>query len=533
MVKIPLVQLKKVQGVTSLLIEDVTLDNYLSLLCFKQLKNFVFKPADLATLKVLNSLGYELEHKLKKKLDVEIKQDFGKFKVEMLLPYQKEVLEFSLTSENFINGLELGMGKTPSALAYAEHFNNPTLIICPASLKFQWYNEIKKFTNRKQNETVVIDGNFLKRKEQWGKDGFYKICSYDLLRQSKDFNLAKKFVNTLILDEVTRAKNVNAARTKAIFEIRKEAKRVCGLTGTPIERNLEEFYNILNLINPGLLNKEVFDDTFLIREERYFGLKKINMVIGTKKWNIPILKKVIKPIFIRKEKKDVLDLPPTSTITLDCVMDQTQKKIEEILYELSKEDFELMELDKTSAPLKWFIFAIQNMINPSIINYDLFEDDDRCEELINLISSYKSPSPRLKEVIDFVSDTEDQLIIFSTSVKGLNLLETFIDEKCSKVTGESNTLERFKNNEDRILLLSYAGSYGLNLQNCNKMLILNYPYNYTDLQQLKGRVHRMGQLKNVLYYELKSDSKIEERIRNLVSEKKDLSKRVLSYEVMR
>jgi len=527
-----LVQLKKVNSVISLVIET-PLTEYLSLLGFKQLDNFVFKPnPDLATVKVLKSLVYELEDRLQKKLDVKIKNEMGQFKTEMLLDYQKEVLDFSLKSENLINGFELGLGKTPSALAYAEYYNNPTLIICPASLKFQWYNEIEKFTTRK-NEAVVIDGTPLKRKGQWKENTFYKICSYDLMRQPQDFKVAKQFVNTLILDEVTRAKNLHAKRTRAIFELRKEAKRVCGLTGTPIERNLEEFYNILELINPGLLDRNVFEDTFLIREERYFGSKKISMVIGSKKWNIPILKEVIKPVFIRKEKNDVLDLPPTSTITLNCSIDKAQKRIEEILYDLSKKDFELMEFDKTAAPLKWFIFAIQNMINPSIINTELLEEDERCEELIEVIESYKSPSPRLKEVIDFVDSTDDQLIIFSTSVKGLNLLETFIKEKCSKVTGERNTLERFINNEDRILLLSSAGSYGLNLQNCNKMLILNYPYNYTDLQQLKGRVHRMGQDKNVLYYELQSNSKIEQKIRSLVNEKKDLSKRVLSIEVMR
>jgi len=536
-INISLVQLKKVLNSPSLFIENIKSNEYLSLLGFKQLKGDVFKSSlDVMTLRVLDSLGYELEPRLKSKIKEEVVKDFGKFKTEMLLDYQREVLEFSLRNKNIINGIQMGLGKTPSSLAYAEYYNKPTLIICPASLKFQWQKEIKKFTVRDFCEVTVIDGPAKKRKESWEfNENFYKICSYDLMRQLPDFKYAKKFIesNTLILDEVTKAKNLNAKRTKAIFKLRKLAENVIGLTGTPIERNLEEFYNIIELINPGLLDKNVFDDMFLIKEERYFGPKKVQIVIGSKKWNIPILKKVLQPVMIRKETKDVLNLPPTSTITLDCEMDKTQKLIEDRLYELSKEDFGLMEFDKAASPLKWFIFAIQNMINPSIINTELFEDDYRCGKLINLISGYQSPSPRLKITLDFIDSTDDQLIIFSTSVKGLNLLESFIEEKCSKVTGETNTLESFIDHSNRILLLSFAGSYGLNLQNCNKMLILNYPYNYTDLEQLKGRVWRMGQKQNVIYYEVHSDSRIEERINTIVTEKKDLSKRVLSYEAMR
>ena len=97
-----------------------------------------------------------------------------------LYPYQEEGILFAVSKGRSIIADEMGLGKTIQAIGTAEllqkEFNiSSVLILCPTSLKYQWKKEIEKFTGR---TALVIEGNHLKRREQYSQDVFYKIISY-------------------------------------------------------------------------------------------------------------------------------------------------------------------------------------------------------------------------------------------------------------------------------------------------------------------------------------------------------------------
>lgn len=102
----------------------------------------------------------------------------------------------------------MGLGKTIQAIGTAELLRkkglvNSTLIICPTSLKYQWKREIERFT---EQQIHVIEGNHLKRKEQYNVSEPYKIISYNAVcNDIKVFRCLE--TDMTIIDEVQRLKN--------------------------------------------------------------------------------------------------------------------------------------------------------------------------------------------------------------------------------------------------------------------------------------------------------------------------------------
>jgi SNF2 family DNA or RNA helicase len=488
------------------------------------------------------------------------------FKYEMLLPYQNETLEFCKTARSGIVALDIGLGKTPCAAAYAEFLGQKTLIVCPASLKSQWYSELSKFNNIDPSR-IIIEGTKAKREKQWriAQDFQYVILSYDLLKQKEkktgtkvDLDNAKEFLSggLLICDEATRAKNKTSQRTKALFELRESASNCLALSGTPLENSLAEFWTILNLVSPKFFpSYERFADMFLVQEikQRQVWDKKKNgyvtkeypILLGEK--NVDTFKDLIKPLVFRREKRECINLPPASTVIRSVFLSKEQKRIEKRLLELAKEDSDNV--------LKYFTYARESIISPDLLpvkiintpgglsmwNQLIGEADgleyipSRVQELVEgkIRPEDIELTPRLQEVADIIEESgKEKIIIYSPYVKALELVRRCIlKEPCAMLIGGCNELEDFKKDK-RVLLMSSAGEEGHNIQVASLMIIIDRPYNPAKLAQLKGRIERKGQKHPMTFYELNSSSVIESRINKILERKEKLSEKVLARKVM-
>jgi SNF2 family DNA or RNA helicase len=477
------------------------------------------------------------------------------FKYEMLLPYQEEALNFTKNAKSCVIALSIGLGKTIVAIGYADFLGQKNLIVCPASLRSQWNSELAKFNN-KEPSRIVIEGNRTKRKNQWelAQDCQYVVCSYDLLRQEEDLIQAKKYLSggLLICDEIMRAKTSSSLRAKAVKDLRSSAYCCIGLTGTLIDNHLGEFYTILNLVSPNFMpSYERFAETFLVREQK-FGMHGKNywIIHGTK--NIDEFRNLIKPLVIRKEKRECLVLPPASTIIRNIEMSKEQKRIEKRLLELAKDDPDNI--------LRYFTYARENTISPdlipkvfdqptskgldlwaSVLGDDLGVIDSAPSRVKQLIEGRIKPdeivlTPRLEEIRILIEESgSEKLIIFSTYVKALELIKRCIlEEPCAMVIGGCSVekeISKFRN-DHRILLLSEAGIEGLNLQFTKNLVITNSAWTMSRMDQLRGRIERSGQIHPMTFYELRSPSIVESRILKILERKEKLSERVLAKEVM-
>jgi SNF2 family DNA or RNA helicase len=445
------------------------------------------------------------------------------FKKEMLLPYQQEGLRFLQKAGSSILGDQMGLGKTPQALALAESLGLHTLILCPAALRHQWASEISKFTS---STCSIIAGSAKVRQAAWGHpNDHYKICGYDTLRGFADLDAAKTYCKAglVIYDEITKLKNWKAQRTKAISTLQPYFK--IGLTGTPIENSLPEFYQIFRIVAPSLLGSYVqFSERYLIIEEQGNRWHRWKEVVGTK--NLDILKEKIAPKFLRRERDEVLDLPPTSDVVLRLEATKEQRTVEKSLLKLARANQELV--------LACFVFAQENTFNPAYIPIEKIQDID-LHEIIRF--SQKDQSQKLIETVDLLQElAPHKVIVFSKFEKVLSQLQRMLPEEISYLHGGVDTEQEFEKwdaDQTRVLAMTQMGTYGLNLQSAHFMVMLDKPYNPAVIEQLKARIHRMGQKEAMTFYDLQTDLLIEKRINQILSEKRNLSASLLAKEVMK
>lgn len=467
-----------------------------------------------------------------------------------LMPFQEEAKDFILKNGSCIIADQMGLGKTAVALAAVEHWGAKCLVVSRSSLLQQWGSEIQKFTN---STYEIIEGSEKKRKALWDSaiqlPAHYAVVSYDMLRSQKDREAAQKYIGingVCIYDEITMIKNYKTSRSKAIKSLKPHL--IIGLTGTPYENHLDEYYQIFSLVRPGLLPPfEVYKDMFTIRSQqtirtksgRIFTLEKIEKEI-----NLDTLKKMVAPAMIRRERKDVLNLPPSGSIIHQVEMSKLQREIEALLIRGAKNHEELK--------LPFFTFGLENAISPALINsnqitdyIDLLPLIDKLDEIEEMINK-KDPkpyrnaitTPRIEEIGSILDESGDMKIaIYSRFTRALALIDDLILKPRgidpAYFTGSTRELDKFNDNNSRILLMSNAGAYGLNIQKrCHIMILVDKPFNPAVLEQVKGRIDRIGQTYAMQYHEFNTNSTIEQKAYNIINKKGATSEILLAKEVM-
>jgi SWI/SNF-related matrix-associated actin-dependent regulator 1 of chromatin subfamily A len=162
-----------------------------------------------------------------------------------LYPFQYVGVRFcELANGKALIGDDMGVGKTIQALAYTslhpEH--HPTLIVCPANVKFNWLKEARSWLTTLTSDVI-----------RTGKDEIpdtdIVIINYDLMSKQAPALLDRGF-NTVIFDESHYLKNYKAQRTQASLDVAKNSKSVLALSGTAITNRPNEFFTTLNLLRP-------------------------------------------------------------------------------------------------------------------------------------------------------------------------------------------------------------------------------------------------------------------------------------------
>lgn len=224
-----------------------------------------------------------------------------------LLPYQPEAVDRMVDRHKVLVAYDLGLGKTVLTIAAIERLmdenkvKEPGLIICLSSLKYQWANQIEKFTDG-TSKALVIDGAPKKRAEQyaeamdWRSSGVdYIILNYEQIVNDWDAikNLPRGFV---VLDEATAIKSFRSKRSKAVKRLTSSPYRYA-LTGTPIENGKpEELFSIMQFVDAGVLGRfDIFDSAFIVRNN-WGGVQRYR--------NLPTLHEKLQEACVRKTQKD-------------------------------------------------------------------------------------------------------------------------------------------------------------------------------------------------------------------------------------
>jgi SNF2 family DNA or RNA helicase len=474
-----------------------------------------------------DALDFVIEHREKHKRSKFINENYATgngfdnlLKVK-LFPYQKEGIIFAAAMGKALIADDMGLGKTIQAIGVAELLKKEfgienVLIVCPTSLKYQWKSEIEKFSG---TDTLVIEGNPLKRAAQYRENKFYKIASYHGL--SNDIETINKVdFDLIILDEAQKIKNYNTKISKNV----KKAKSTytVALTGTPLENKLEDLYSILQFVNPFVLGP-FYKFLYNHQQKNEFG-----KVIGYKDLNeIGVL---LSNTMIRRKKTEVLkQLPERIDKTLFVPMTGEQFQLHEeykevvakIMHKWKRMGF-LNEKDRQRLMIS---LNIMRMVCDSTFILDQeTRFDNKIEELMNILDEFLAQG---NEKVVVFSQWERMTRLVSQELEKRNIGYEYLHGSIPSADREKLFIN-FNNDENcKVFLSTDAGGLGLNLQIASLLINLDIPWNPAVLEQRIARIYRLGQQKNVTIINMVSTGTIEHRMLDVLEFKSSLADGVL------
>jgi SNF2 family DNA or RNA helicase len=411
-----------------------------------------------------------------------------------------------------ILGDDMGLGKTVQTMAAIELLSRErgtqkVLVVAPASVKYQWETEIRKFTDR---PAQVIEGLKEDRKEQYELPMFYKLVNYEQVVRDLDMLNAWQ-PDVVVLDEAQRIKNWESKTSRAVKKLRSRYAIV--LTGTPLENKLEELHSIVQFVDDHRLGP-AFQ---FLHEHRMLDDK--GNLIGYR--NLDKIRDKLAPIFLRRTRSEVLSQLPArtdNTVYVELAAEQRVPYEEQHinLARLLQKNF-LTDLDR-------------KRILASIVNMRLI-----CDSTF-LFDKQTNISPKLDEFAEVMRDLfaegDHKAVVFSQWEVMLNKTAEVLDQLeigyvvlHGGLQGKDRraVLEQFKENPNcRVFLSTDAGGTGLNLQMADTVLNLELPWNPAVLEQRIARVHRMGQARPVRVVNFVTRNTIEERVLRTIESKKAL-----------
>lgn len=438
-----------------------------------------------------------------------------------LYPYQKEGIRFAIKTGKTIIADEMGLGKTIQAIGCAEFMRkenliSSVLIVCPTSLKYQWKKEIERFTGC---QSVVIEGNHLRRKKMYDDSTFYKIVSYNSI--CNDVKILRHMsTDFMIMDEAQRLKNWNTQVAQAMRRI--HADYMVVLSGTPLENKLQELYSIVQIVNPfllGPLHEFIADTTVLSPSGQIIGYKNLNE-IGER----------LKGVMIRRRKSDVkLQLPSRMDSIRFVPMtkeqagmhDEFHSVVSQIVTKWNKTHF-LSEKDRKRLLL--LLSQMRMVCDSTFILDQRSRHDTKIDELMHMVE-------------DMIENGDDKMVVFSQWERMTRLVCQELEKRgimYANLNGSvpsekrKQLMDDFTSNPDcRIFVSTDAGSTGLNLQVASVLVNLDLPWNPAVLEQRIARIYRIGQTKSVQVFNMVAERTIEERMLSTLNFKSNMSEGIL------
>jgi len=464
-----------------------------------------------------------------------------------LHPYQEDGALFLAQSGRAFLADDMGLGKTLQAIVATLLMRRTvgikkTLVVCPASLKHQWAGEIAKACGEVAR---VVEGSRIVRAaayRRW-KHGFL-ILNYELALRDLDLVRAAK-AELVVLDEAQRIKNWDTKTAKAIKELTSPFAFV--LTGTPLENRLSELHSLVEFLNPRALGPRWRLLPFHAVSEP--GGKIVAYEA------LDVLRSRLAGFFMRRERAEVLDqLPPRTDNTFWTEMTPTQ------LRPYRRHARKVAALLAQNRPLKTaeVRLLLQSLTSMRILcnawaQYEWERSEHRLKEPHAGEADLRwIQSPKLEEFSHVMEDLLERpgakVLVFSQWERLLRLAHHVVRPLLDR-RGETamvfhggmdsrarlQTIDAFRVDPSRRVLFSTdAGGLGLNLQDAASVVVnLEVPWNPAVLEQRIGRVHRMGQRRSVQVLHFVTRGAIEERVRQVVENKKALFDGLLVDEVDR
>jgi len=424
---------------------------------------------------------------------------------------------------------EMGLGKTMQALGWLSLnlTELPVVIVCPASLKYNWEHEID-ITIPFPPEVQILSG---KKPYTLERNRIF-IINYDILDVWVDHLLLLR-PKVLITDECHQYKNNKAKRTKAVKKLQRRCKHFIAISGTPITNRPAEFYNVLNMLHPTLFgNYWKYAQRYCGARHNGFGWD-FSGATNTKELH----DKINGTLMLRRKKVDVFTEMPEKTwskIPIEIDNRKTYDLAEANFVEYLKQNL----TERTMVALKE-VGLSEIHINKENISQTAAEQGARMNHLVELeklrqIAVEGKLEQAIKWIYNFLESGE-KLIIFATHVFVIDKIMNTFKGKAVKIDGSIPTnkrqtiVSRFQTHDGTKIFVGNikAAGVGLTLTASSNVLFLEYPWTPGELDQAIDRAHRIGQHENVTGHCFVARGTVEDKMLQLLDKKRQVLSTVL------
>lgn len=413
---------------------------------------------------------------------------------------------------------DMGLGKTIQAIAFMLHKadKGPSLVVAPKSVVPNWAQEIARFApglnpvvlNHTSRRLGVVKG---------ARRGDIILCTYGVLGTESEL-LKERHWNVVCLDEAHQIKNRDTLVSHAAMDLTAGSRII--LTGTPLQNNLGELWNLFQFINPGLLGTwPRFRDSFILPSLDYEHKM--------------LLKEMTQPFILRRAKEDVLLELPEKLVTTHMV-------------ELSDHEQRVYEEMRRQAEVKFKKYKTkEERAEAKTLNLNFFTELMKLRmaacSMRLVYDRWNEPSTKVMALFDILNNIlaypQNKVIVFSQFTSLLSIVKSgltnnhidyyYLDGQ-TPLEKRQEMVSDFQNGGKQLFLSSLkAGGVGINLTAANYVILLDPWWNPAIENQAMDRAHRLGQKQVVSVIRLISAQTIEEKILQLHKTKQELTDEVL------
>ena len=418
---------------------------------------------------------------------------------------------------------EVGLGKTIEAGMILKEYilrglAKKVLILAPPSLVPQWQVELEEkfglqFTTTLSGEYQADPGNF------W-RNNSHIIASIATARSKKNFeNVTSNQYDLIIVDEAHHVKNSRTVAWKMINSLKK--KFILLLTATPVQNDLMELYNLITLLSPGTLRTSTQFKKEFVKKGDLRSPK-----------NMDKLRELLSSVMIRNTRAMVdINLPPRYASTYRFQQKESEKELYEDILEIAH------LIEKEHKGSKMLIMTLLSEAGSSpwalsgtlekLVEKKRYPMIQKQVENIYRKCIKTETTGKVDALLDILKKSGEKKIIFTKYRGTLDYLQKRMEkEKISTAVfhGGLTSIEKekqldFFEHEASILITTEVGGEGRNLQFCSTMINFDLPWNPMQIEQRIGRIHRIGQEKDVYIFNISQKGTIEDYIISVLDSK--------------
>lgn len=448
---------------------------------------------------------------------------------EGIICYKHQIVGTMFLNEvnSALLALDMGTGKSLISICLVElNKFKKVFVITPNSLKFNYFEEVFKFTQQskahiigwnknkysiEESKYIIVNYDYFNGSDKEKRENKRRGFSTRIVDKFNKLNIGK--IDCLICDESHRIANYNQTfiNYKKIFNddiFRDNKVRKIFMSGSPAKSKITNLYTVLHEISPlEFVTKQHFD-------EYYCGMKWVadeGWVYSEDDAKYEELFHAISPYMYRKKKKDVLkDLP-------DVI-------IQKVTLEMTPSEYKIYE-------------ELERGVANEFINEDVFNPGTRLLRLKQYTSHLKTKY--ISDLIDSIIESGDKFVVVDffketlkelyEKYKGISVFHTG-DIKETEVRAQM--IKDFQNNENIKLFFGSQQTVneGLTLTAANKIGLLTIPYDDDEIAQIYSRLQRIGQKNTVNCYLFVYSNSIDEYILDITERKKKINSLVLDGE---